>query len=257
MSGSAEPLFPLRAPTSVEPGPAAEGIPLVCVPTAGHGALQFDRWPDTVGPWRIHPVRYPDRPPADGAAVRFGYPGRAAALISALGDVLAPGFGLFGHQGAALVAYEMAVALHRAGRPAPGWLFASGSPAPQRVRQVPVPSDGAGAEDELAERALAAILATQGIPLPALVTAEVRALRADALARNAYRPVEPVRLPTPVTVLNWTDQGLAAEELAGWSACGAAELVSLPGGELDYTTVPAELLRVLAARPGEVARITG
>lgn len=220
----------------------AVGVPLLCVPTAGNSELQFDRWPATVGGWRVWPVW-----PAD-AVDQLGYPAQAKELAGMLGDTVPERFGVFGHGGGALLAYELAVALCGTGR-VPGRLFVSGSPAPQSVRPVTGELDRADAEDAMAEQVLAAVLSVHGNPMPTLLTSQVRALRADALARNAYRPAAPVRLPTVITVVNWRAQGITRAELDGWSACGTAELVSLPGAELTYATDPGDLHALLAARP--------
>lgn len=218
---------------------------LVCLPSAGNGDLQFDQWPDTIGPWRTCRLL---------TAEGHGYHppelvGRVAELVSCLARHLIDEFALFGHESAALLSYEMAVELARRGMPVPNRLFVSGCAAPQDVpeyvnRVVTEPT-----EDELAERVLAAVVATGGTPLPSMITAGVRALRADAAMLRDYHVVSPVPLRCPVTTIWWSDQGVDPAALAGWSACGSAELVRLKGSRLSYATEPAELVRVIAARP--------
>jgi surfactin synthase thioesterase subunit len=215
-----------------------------CLPSAGNGDLQFDRWPDAIGRWHTCRLRLPD----DSCDVG-DFPSRAAALVSALTDVLVDGFALFGHESAALLVYEMAVELDRRGMTPPLRLFVSGCPAPQYAHPGTEESD-----DELTERVLAAVVATRGNPLPAVVAAGVRAARADVAALHEYNVTTPVGLRSPITAVGWSAQDVDPTALAGWAACGEVEPVRLFGARLRYATDPADLVRIMArtdaGRPG-------
>lgn len=174
---------------------------------------------------------------------------RAAELVSRLADHWVQDFALFGHESAALLGYEMAIELVRRGMRVPSRLFVSGCLPPQEIPSsvgLPLvePTD-----DELAERVLSAVVATGANPLPSVVAAGVRALRADAAMLRDYQIFEPTRLCCPLTTIWWSEQGIAPGALAGWSACGSAELVRLNGSRLSYATEPAELVSMIAARP--------
>lgn len=219
-------------------------VPLFCLPSAGNGDLQFDRWPDMIGQWHTCRIRLPDE-----RCDAVDFPSLAAQLVSALTDVLVDRFALFGHESAALLVYEMAVELDRRGMTPPLRLFVSGSPAPQCAQAGVGESD-----DELTERVLAAVVATHGNPLPTVVAAGVRAARADVAALHEYKVTTPVELRSPITAIGWSAQDVATTALAGWAECGDVELVRLFGARLSYATDPAELVRIMArtdaGRPG-------
>lgn len=223
----------------------AGGAALVCLPTAGNGECEFDRWPDTVGPWRVLRPRS-TRTRAAAAAHRSVRPDRAAEIAA---DLVRRGIArvaLFGHEGGALLAYRVAVDLERRGAPALVRLFVSGSPAPQHLDPyAPAPS-----HDELAERVLRATVALGGNPLPSVVAAGVLAIRAEWAALRAGPPPAPVPLRCPITVICWwgEDQDIEPAALAGWSAYGRTDPVDLPGSRMSYATEPARLLRVIDAR---------
>jgi medium-chain acyl-[acyl-carrier-protein] hydrolase len=235
---------PVLVQRGLRPARPPGTVPLFCLPSAGNGDLQFDRWPDAIGRWRTCPLWLLDEVPGDGLDSHSGIPDRAADLVSALTDVLVDRFALFGHESAALLVYEMAVELDRRGMTPPSRLFVSGSPAPQHAHPDCV-SDDEDTDDELTEKVLAAVVATHGNPLPAVVAAGVRALRADLAALHEYKVSAPVRLHSPITAVDWTEQAVDATALAGWTECGDAELVRLLGARLRYATHPADLVRVI------------
>ncbi|SCF29044.1 Surfactin synthase thioesterase subunit [Micromonospora matsumotoense] len=237
--------------------PHADTTTLICMPSAGNGDLQFDRWPATVGPWCV--VRTPTMGGPGGEAVATasagpappapaGLPERAAELVA---DLMRRGierFALFGHESAALLGYQVAVELNRRGAPAPLRLFVSGCPAPHYLRRYAGAAHTEPTDDELTERVLATTMAMGGNPMPWVVATGVRALRAELATLRAYRIPRPTPLRCPLTAIRWLDQDIAPEALAGWSAYGDTELVQLHGSRLSYATEPADLLRVISER---------
>ncbi|WP_327034965.1 thioesterase II family protein [Micromonospora ureilytica] len=227
---------------------------LICIPSAGNGDFQFDRWPDTVGPWRV--VRPPvvddlggEAPGTRSAAQpSSGLPERAAELVADLKRRGVEKFALFGHEGAALLGYQVAVELDQRGAPAPLRLFISGCPAPQYLSRYAGEAHTEPTDDELTERVLASAVAMGTIPLPSIVAAGTRALRAELAALRAYQVPHPAPLRCPLTAIRWLDQGIEAKVVAGWSAYGDTDLVQLPGSGLSYATEPADLLRVIGDR---------
>ncbi len=211
---------------------------LICVPSPGNGDLQFDRWPDVIGDWHTCHLRLP----LEGAP--SGFPAQAAHLVSSLCESLTGEFALFGHESAALLAYEMAVELQRRGATPPSRLFVSGSPGPQHARPTPPRT-----EDDLAARVLSAVVTINGNPLPTVIADGVRSLRTEEAALADYQPADPDRLPGPITVISWAGQDLGERGVTGWAACGDTELVRLPGHRLCYAADPAELLTVIRDHP--------
>lgn len=180
--------------------PHAGTAALICIPSAGNGDFQFDRWPDTVGPWCV--VRTPaaggpggeapgTRSAASATPAPSGLPERAAELVADLMRRGVENFALFGHESAALLGYQVAVELDRRGAPAPLRLFVSGCPAPQYLSRYAGEAHAEPTDDELTERALATAVAMGGIPLPSIVATGVRALRAELAALRAYRMPRP------------------------------------------------------------------
>ncbi|WKU02963.1 thioesterase II family protein [Micromonospora sp. HUAS LYJ1] len=232
--------------------PHADTTTLICMPSAGNGDLQFDRWPDAVGPWCV--VRTPTVGDPGGEAVGTdsatptGLPERAAELVTYLMRRGIERFALFGHESAALLGYQVAVELNRRGAPAPLRLFVSGCPAPHHLRRHTGDAHTEPTDDELTERVLATTVAMGGNPMPWVVATGVRALRAELAMLRAYRTPRRTPLRCPLTAIRWLDQDIAPEALAGWAAYGDTELVQLPGTRLSYATEPADLLRVISDR---------
>ncbi|WP_328345718.1 thioesterase II family protein [Micromonospora sp. NBC_00421] len=237
--------------------PHAGTAALICIPSAGNGHFQFDRWPDAVGPWCV--VRTPAAGGPGGGAQGTDstatgppapptLPERAAELVAGLVRRGVERFAVFGHESAALLGYQVAVELDRRGAPAPLRLFVSGCPAPHRLHRSAGEAQTEPTDDELTARVLATTVATGGNPMPSVVATGVRALRADLATLRAYRIPRPTPLRCPLTAIRWLDQGIAPEALASWSAYGDTEVVQLPGSRLSYATEPADLLRVIADR---------
>lgn len=114
--------------------PAKPGaVPLVCIAHAGGGAATFRGWgdelPDTVD---LIALRLPGRE----SRLREEPLRKMDALVPAIqagcADLLAQPCALFGYCSGALVAFELARALQRAGRP-PCHLFVCACPAPAHV----------------------------------------------------------------------------------------------------------------------------
>lgn len=122
--------------------------------------------------------RRPGRPSTGNAVcgpAPSGLPERAAELVADLKRRGVEKFALFGHEGAALLGYQVAVELDRRGAPAPLRLFISGCPAPQYLSRYAGEAHTEPTDDELTERVLATAVAMGTIPLPSIVAAGARA----------------------------------------------------------------------------------
>ena len=219
------------------------GVDLFCLPRAGCGLNQFGRWPPTVGDITVRVLRFPgDYDPLWWAAYA-SFTAQASDLVADLGESLPGRFALFGHGSSALVAYEAAAELARRGMTAPVRLIVSGSRPPQHARVAgPLPSDSA-----LEEAALVACLEIGGNPLPSLVEASARALRAEAIASRAYEAPAPTWLSCPITAISWAQDSSADQAaMAAWAECGATTFVTLDGSRYRYAQAPPELLKIIA-----------
>jgi medium-chain acyl-[acyl-carrier-protein] hydrolase len=104
---------------------------LFCFPYAGGGASVFARWRTRFAPETdIFPVQLPGRENRISEPVPLAVRELAAQATEALKPMFDQKFALFGHSLGALVAYEIARNLQRAGQRMPERLIASGHRAP-------------------------------------------------------------------------------------------------------------------------------
>lgn len=178
-------------------GRAEAAVRLYCFPHAGAGASAYQPWQSLLSDQTAAvPIQLP------GRETRHFEPPLTSveSLIGLLGHELAPRleppFALFGHSMGALIAFEFARSLRRAGASEPLGLFVSGHPAPQvRAGRAPV--------HQLPDYALAVKLKQLGgIPDviaddPDLLAFFLPLVRADlALTETyAYRPEPELELP--------------------------------------------------------------
>ncbi|MER5852447.1 alpha/beta fold hydrolase [Streptomyces sp. NPDC002012] len=189
-------------------GPATEGaLRLVCFPHAGGGASSFHSFARALGPQvEVLAVQYPGRqdrrhePPLPRLSELADR--TAQALLASPGG--AP-YALFGHSLGALVAYETARRLDRAGA-TPHRLFVSARCAP---------TTGPGPTDQLADDAalLAEVRRLGGgdaLDDPEVQTLALPALRADYQALRSYTWQDGPGLRCPVTAMAGTEDPLCA-----------------------------------------------
>jgi surfactin synthase thioesterase subunit len=216
------------------PRPRGEAaLRLYCFPHAGGGASAYRSWPELIGAdVEVVAVRLP------GRESRFAEPRfrRMADVVAALCGPLSASldrpFAFFGHSLGALVAFETACVLARAGAPSPVHLLAAASPAPGRGgRDGPLHTLPAHALiDRLREYG--------GLPEPvlaqhALLSVLLPTIRDDLEIGYAYHAADIGCLRCPVTVLGGVDdRSVSAEDLAGWEAVtdGPFAIRLVPGG---------------------------
>ena len=233
-------------PRSPSAGAAAR---LFLIPYSGCGASMYRQWPHRWGGVEYLPVELP------GHETRFAEPNVTsyAELAGLMVEGLVPylddtPFGFFGHCGSALAAYEVSVALVRAGGPVPTRLFVSSEVAPQdgpagRFLQMD--------DSELAAELARLIRELGGTPSPELIELYLEVLRADVETNKRYVVPDPVRLPFPITAIGWTeDDEIPYATMGGWSVCGETTSVLLTGRHHRFIEAPPELLALFGADLG-------
>ncbi|MCX5199571.1 alpha/beta fold hydrolase [Streptomyces sp. NBC_00249] len=214
------------------PRPQAAPVLVVCPHAGGNASFYFQLSRSLAAHAEVLTVQYPGRQERFGEPV----PPTLAAFVEGLEQALAPWreqgrpLVLFGHSMGALIAFELARRLERAGEPARG-LVLSGRRTPLIEREENLHA--------LGDEALIAHLSELAGTEPDLLgSPEMRELILPAL-RGDYRAVETYRyepgpvLGTPVSVLcGESDPRAGAAEVMGWRELTDAAFTfrSFPGG---------------------------
>ena len=236
--------------------PAAR-MRLFCLPYAGGGASIYTGWQDELpGDVEVCAVELP------GRRVRLREPAirRSQPLVDAIVAGLRPHldmpYALFGHSLGAVLAFELARALRRAGPRAPESLFLSGAAAPHLPRTHRVlwrMSD----EDFLAE-----IRALGGVPDSLLAEPELMALfmpilRADfeVVDTYVYEPGAPLACPVHLYG-GEADRRVRPAQLAAWRdlVSGPVTLETFPGGHFYLHPERSSLTSSIGRRLGRLLR---
>ncbi|MEU5976478.1 thioesterase domain-containing protein [Streptomyces sp. NPDC047315] len=227
-----------------EPSPTATAR-LFCLPYSGCGATMYRRWPSSVDGVEICPVQLPGRENRMREPAYTTYESLADGLSEALLPYLDRPYGLFGHCGSALAAYETAVRIVRNGRPAPTRLFVSAEVAPQ---DGPYGRFLDLTDDELAAEMRLLVAELGGTLDPSLAALYLGVLRNDVDMNRRYHVAEPFRLPCRITAVGWSaDDGVPPSLMTGWPACGEVSFELLEGGHYRFLEAPPQLLAVLGA----------
>jgi medium-chain acyl-[acyl-carrier-protein] hydrolase len=170
------------------------------------------------------------------------------ATYEALEPYLDVPFALFGHSMGALLAFEFARRLRRAGGPQPLCLLASGHRAPQLPSPHPPIAHLPDSEfiTEVRQR-------YGGVPDEVLAHAELMALllpclRSDMALIEGHHHVDEAPLDCPVSVFGGVDDVEATEaELAAWRAqtSAAFRMERFPGTHFYVRSARTELLRAI------------
>ena len=207
----------LRPISRVVPGSGA-AAQLICFPYAGGGASAFCAWRSgaALDGIAVAAVQYPGHETRIAAARPSSVGELVADLRTGLADVWHGPFALFGHSFGAVVAWELTVALHRAGLSLPLRLFVAGARAPGSPRPSPI--------HQLPDREfLAAASAYGGIPEevrrdPSLIGDLVALLRHDFRLMETHVEAD-ATIPVPITALGGTgDAHVPVAALLGWAS---------------------------------------
>ncbi|HZM79470.1 MAG TPA: thioesterase domain-containing protein [Candidatus Limnocylindrales bacterium] len=229
----------LREP---DPGAAAR---LFLIPYSGCGASMYRQWPQQIDGVEVCAVQLPGRENRLRETPHATYQQMADDLAEVLLPYLDRPYGLFGHCGSALGAYETAVRISERGYPLPTRLFVSSQVAPQ---------DGPcgrflGMNDaELLDELRRLVIKLGGNPIQSLLELSLGVLRADIECNKLYHIAEPTRLSCPITAIGWTDDVEVLHTLmGGWPRCGDVTYELLAGEHYTFTEAPPQLLTVLSA----------
>ena len=203
--------------------PAAE-IALVCFPFAGAGGHVFAQWSRHFGSAvSLRSVQLPGRGVRLKEAPIRSWPMLRQELLQALRPLTGDRYAFFGHSMGALMAYDMALALHGEGLPPPEQLFLSAHRAPHLPNPSPPTT---GMDDQAFLRKLRDL---NGTPAEVLANRELMAmllpaLRADMELVESYACPTPCPLPTPIVAFAGTgDRSTAVGEVMAWQEFTSAE----------------------------------
>lgn len=219
-----------------------------CLPHAGAGASAYRTWTNELPPGlQLCAVQLPGRenrlgePPKDSAAALVG------ELVSGLRAFLDRPFVVFGHSMGALLAFELACELRRAGLPQPAHLFLAAHKAPH------LPFDQEPVHQLDPRRFRAELRRLEGTPESVLANEELMQiaepiLRADfkLCETYVYEPVDPLDVPFSVFG-GESDPNVSAAALDPWRVHTRASVSVrlLPGGHLFVQSARAELVSAI------------
>lgn len=224
---------------------------LFCLPYGGGGAAIFREWPRDLWPEiEVWHVQLPGRE----ARHREPLLTRMDALVTPLADSmmphLDPPYAIFGHSMGALIGFELARCLRRAGAPDPIYLFVSARRAPHV--QDPRPPLHNLPDPDLVEQLCRRY---NGMPQavlesPDLMRLFVPVIRADLTLTEtySYAPEEP--LACPISAFGGLDDGaVTRDDLAAWGdqTRESFTLRMLSGGHFFLQTLRPRLLSAIAA----------
>lgn len=236
--------------------PSAEAaVQLICLPHAGGSAPFYRPVAQALHPQiEVLAVQYPGRQDRHREPMIDNIADLADAVCAAVLDATDRPFGLFGHSMGALLGFEVALRLDRAGR-SPERLFASGWRAPSRHRHEQVHKR----DDEgiLAELRTLSGTDQRIFGDDELLRMVLPAIRNDYRAVETYGPAAPGgRLRSPITALTGdSDPKASLDEVRDWRTHtdGEFDLHTYPGGHFFLVDHSAAVLRVISERLGEPA----
>jgi medium-chain acyl-[acyl-carrier-protein] hydrolase len=238
------------------PGGRAAALRLFCFPYAGGGGSLYMPWarqaPSTVEVCAVQPPgresRLSERP-----HTRMGE--LMDAAVEALQPYLDVPFAVFGHSMGALLAFEFARRIRRAGSPTPVRLFVSGHRAPDRPRQHAAIAHLPDGEFVAEIRRRYAGVPDEILRQPDLLALFLPCLRADMSLIEHYRCEDDAPLDCPISAYGGREDPEAGEaELAAWQTQTRAGFTMrrFPGSHFYLRDARTELL---AAVWGDLAAV--
>lgn len=221
---------------------------LFCFSYAGGGASVFRSWGEALAPdVEVFAVQPPGRESrvAEPAYKRIGP--LIADLSEAIGPYLDRPFAFYGHSMGALVAFELARHLRRAGQPEPSRLMLAAYRAPQ----LPNPNIKIY---HLPDEVLKVVLQTDGTPArilqnDQLMQAMLPTLRADFELCDTYEYSPAAPLSCPIAIFGGLeDVRISASDQEGWRIHSDTDcsFTRLPGGHFFVHSAQDLLLAAVA-----------
>jgi medium-chain acyl-[acyl-carrier-protein] hydrolase len=206
-----------------------DGPRLLCFPYAGGGANIFRAWQANLPGIEVCPVQLPGRerrmlePPLN----RMGE--LVSALLRGLNTWLDRPFALFGHSNGALIAFELANALARAGAPTPAHLFVSGCAAPHLLATLPEAPHVHTDEQLVAELRRLAATPEEIMRNREAIDLILPAVRADMEMFAAYVHAPAALLDIPITAFGGTqDEEVPESTVRAWASHTASRFAYEP-----------------------------
>jgi medium-chain acyl-[acyl-carrier-protein] hydrolase len=228
------------------PGSRATALRLFCFPYAGGGGSVYMPWArQAPAGVEVCAVQPPGRESRLNEPPCTRIPELIDAALGALQPYLDLPFAVFGHSMGALLAFEFARRVRRAGGPTPVRLFVSGHRAPDLPRHHAAIAHLSDAEFVAEIRRRYAGVPTEILEQPELLALFLPCLRADMSLIEHYRCEADEPLDCPISAYGGRDDAEAGEaELGAWRAHTRAGFTvqRFPGGHFYLRHARTELL---------------
>jgi surfactin synthase thioesterase subunit len=217
---------------------------LFCFPYSGCGASMYRAWPERLGPVEFVRLQLPWRENRMREEHFGTYEQLASDLVPAIADYLDRPYGVFGHCGGALPAFETVLRAEAEGLRAPARCFMSSQVAPQDGpygRYLGLTEEGLRGE-------LTKLLSALGAdnPSPDLLDLFLEVLQADLEANKRYYKAEPTKISCPITLIGWdNDDEVPPDVMTGWEAWAPVEKHLLQGTHYTFLEAPPALQELL------------
>jgi len=224
-------------------------VRLVCFPHGGGGPQAYRSWADGLPDWiDVVSISPPGRGPRLREAAVTEMAVAVETILAALTPLLDRPIILFGHSAGALLAFETAQAIVRAGYGAPLRVMVSGFCAPEIAARARTLHDAS--DDDL----MSAIGELGLLPVESLQNVELRGLllppmRADFALCEKHRLDDNARVTCPLTAMGGrADQLVDEGDLAEWAKRteGTFALAMFEGGHFYTQTAREEVLALIA-----------
>jgi surfactin synthase thioesterase subunit len=223
---------------------------VICFPYAGGSASAYRTWPESLpAEAEVCAIQMPGRESRIREAALRDLAPLVSTIAGAVRPLLGTRFVLFGHSLGALIAFELARELRRAGLPKPAHLFVSGRRAPHLAPTEPPIHAKPEADFMRAVRRFGGTPA-ELLDNPQLLELLLPTLRSDfAVGENyVYRPALP--LDAGITAFyGHADKAAAEADVAQWRhhTTGSFALHGLPGGHFFMRTAQPQMLTAIRA----------
>lgn len=229
---------------------AGTALQIFCFPYAGGSAMVYRDWARGLpAGCKVTAIQLPGRGPRMREPPATLLPQIIEELAPALLPHLDAPFVFFGHSMGAIISFELARRLRRAGVRGPRKLFVSGAVAPQ-LRSTRKPLHALPHEELIEELKRLNGTPREVLEHPELLELMLPLLRADFSVCDTYEYVEGAPLDCPITVFGGLDDTSATRAgLEGWreQTTASCTLRVLPGDHFFLHSQQTLLLRLLAS----------